>query len=176
MFTLLSSQSELNLTLHQSNQTLFKCLNTIKGDEQSDIPWIVWLLENPDSIFPLPGKINLYNHDCLHVLLGRDFFPFDEAFVVGFTMGSDMRANRFHLAVFKILSSLFYPQKYKFNREHFKLFDLAFDYGRRLKVKNLNQFNFKAYENKTVGELRKYLGIELEEVKQCFDSVVKSSS
>ena len=160
MFALLNSQSELNLPLHQSNQTLFECLKTIKGDEQSNIPWIVWLLENPDSIFPLPGKINLYNHDCLHILLDRGISLFDEAFVVGFTMGSDIRSNRFHLAVFKILSRLFYPQEYKFEREHFKLFDLAFDYGRSLKVKNLNQFNFKAYENKTVSEFRKYLGID----------------
>ncbi len=88
-------------------------------------------------------------------------------------MGSDMRTNHFHLAVFKLLSSLFYPQEYKFNQSHFKLFDLALEYGRRLKIKNLNQFNFKAYENKTVGELRKYLGIEVSEVKQYFDSVVK---
>ena len=173
MFALSKSESELNLTLHQSNQTLFARINNINNDEQSAIPWIVWLLENPDSIFPLPGKINLYNHDCLHILLERDISLFDEAFVVGFTMGSDLRTNRFHLAVFKILSSLFYPQEYKFNQLHFKLFALAFDYGRSLKIKNLNQFNFKAYENKTVSELRKYLGIDLSEVKQCFDSVVK---
>ena len=173
MFVLLSSESESNFTLHQSSQTLFECLKNIKGDEQSGIPWIVWLLENPDSIFPLPGKINLYNHDCLHILLERDISLFDEAFVVGFTMGSDIRTNRFHLAVFKIVSSLFYPQEYKFNQLHFKLFDLAFDYGRSLKVKNLNQFNFKAYENKTLSEFRKYLGIDLSEVKQCFDLVVK---
>ena len=176
MFTLLDSQSESNSPLYQDSSTLFDCLKNINGDEQSNIPWIVWSLENPDSIFPLPGKINLYNHDCLHILLGRDFSLFDEAFVVGFTMGSDLKTNRFHLAAFKFLSSLFYPKQYKFNREHFKLFDIAFSYGRRLKVKNLNQFDFKAYENKTVSELRKYLGIELSEVKQCFDSVVKSSS
>ena len=173
MFVLLDSQSESNFTLHQSSQTLFECLKSIKGDEQSHIPWIVWLLENPDSIFPLPGKINLYNHDCLHILLERKKSLFDEAFVVGFTMGSDIRTNRFHLAAFKLLSRLFYPKQYKFNREHLELFDIGFDYGRRLKIKNLNQFNFKVYENKTVNELRKYLGIELEEVNQCFNSVVR---
>ena len=157
-----------NFNIHQSNQTLKYCLQNINGDEQSDIPFMVWLLENPDSIFPLPGKINLYNHDCLHILLDRGISLLDEAFVVGFTMGSDLKTNRFHLAVFKILSNLLYPKQYKFNHKQFKLFKIAFDYGRKLKVKNINQIDFKAYENKTVGEMRKLLGIDLEEVKQCF--------
>ena len=149
-----------NFNVHKSSLTLKECLQNINGDEQSDIPFLVWLLENPDSIFPLPGKINLYNHDCLHILLDRDISLVDEAFVVGFTMGNDIKTNGFHLAVFKFLSSIFYPKQYKFNREQFKLFDIAFNYGRRLKVKNLNQLDFKVYENKTVGELRKLFGID----------------
>ena len=157
-----------NYNVHKSNLTLKECLQKINGDEQSDIPFLVWLLENPDSIFPLPGKINLYDHDCLHILLDRDISVLDEAFVVGFTMGSDVKTNRFHLAVFKFLSSVFYPKQYKFNREQFKLFDIAFNYGRKLKIKNLNHLDFKVHENKTVGELRKLFGIDLEEVKQCF--------
>ena len=156
-----------NFNIHKSNLTLKECLQNINGDEQSDIPFLVWLLENPESIFPLPGKINLYNHDCLHILLDRDISLVDEAFVVGFTMGSDLKTNRFHLAVFKILSSIFYPKQYKFNQEQFELFNIAFNYGRRLKVKNLNKLYFKAYEHKTVGELRKLFGIDLEEIKQC---------
>lgn len=160
-----------NFSDNRSHQTLKNCLQSLQGDKQSDIPFMVWLLENPESIFPLPGKINLYNHDCLHILLERGDSLFDEAFVIGFTMGSDLKTNRFHLAVFKFLSNLLYPQQYKFEREQFKLFDLAFNYGRKLKVKNLNQVDFKAYENRTVRELRKLLGIELEEVKQCFNLV-----
>lgn len=164
MVTTVNFNFELNL--YKPNLTLNNCLQNINGDEQSDIPFIVWFLENPDSIFPLPGKINLYNHDCLHILLDRGISLLDEAFVVGFTMGSDVKTNRFHLAVFKILSSSFYPQPYKFNQKQFQLFDIAFNYGRRLKVKNLNQIDFKEYENKTVGQLRKLFGINLEEVKQ----------
>lgn len=157
--------------LYQSHLTLKNSLQSFNGDEQSDIPFMVQLLENPESIFPFPGKINLYNHDCLHILLERGISLFDEAFVVGFTMGSDLKTNRFHLAVFKFLSNLLYPQQYKFNQEQFKLFKIAFNYGRKLKVKNLNQIDFKVYENQTVGELRKLLGIDLEEVKQCFDLI-----
>ena len=107
----------------------------------------------------------------MHILLALGISLFDEAFVVGFTMGSDLKTNRFHLAVFKFLSNLLYPQPYKFERQHFKLFDLGFNYGRKLKVKNLNQLDFKVYEHQTVGELRKLLGIDLAEVKQCFEFI-----
>ena len=153
--------------LYQDNRTLKDCLQRIDGDRQSDIPFMVRLLENPDSILPLPGKINLYNHDCLHILLDRGISLCDEAFVVGFTMGSDLNTNQFHLAVFEVLSNLLYPQQYKFDREQFKLLRIAFNYSRKLKVKNINYIDFKTYENKTVGEIRKLLGIDLEEVKQC---------
>ncbi len=160
-----------NFDSDRSHRTLKKCLQSLQGDKQSDIPFMIWLLENPDSIFPLPGKINLYNHDCLHILLDRESSLFDEAFVIGFTMGSDLKTNRFHLAVFKILSNLLYPKQYKFERQQFELLKIAFDYGRKLKVKNINQIDFKTYENKTVGEMRKFLGIDLEEVRQCFTFV-----
>ena len=162
---------EVYFNIYQSHLTLKDCLQSLKGDEQSDIPFMVRLLENPESMLPLPGKINLYNHDCLHILLDRGISLLDEAFVVGFTMGSDLNTNRFHVVFFKFLSNLLYPQQYKFNQKQFKLFDIAFNYGRKLKVKNLNQLDFKNYENKKVGELRKILGINLEEVKQCFAAI-----
>ena len=163
---------QLDFNTHQSNLTLKESLNKILedmgGGGQSDIPFIVWLLENPDSMLALPGKINLYNHDCLHILLDLGISLTDEAFVVGFTMGNDMKTSRSHLTVFKILSKLFYPKEYNFNKEQFKLFDVAFSYGRKLRFKNLNQIDFKAYEEKTVGELRNLFGINLNEVRKCF--------
>lgn len=42
------------------------CLNT-----KEEIPWIVRLLENPQSPLALSGKISLFDHDCLHILLNR---------------------------------------------------------------------------------------------------------
>jgi hypothetical protein len=61
--------------------TLRQRLNQLGGDRPDQIPFLVWLLENPDSCFALPGCIDLHGHDCLHVLLQRGFSPYDEAFV-----------------------------------------------------------------------------------------------
>lgn len=61
----------------------------INLDNQTDIPLIIKLLENPASPIALLGKISLQNHDCLHIILDISVSPSDEAFIIGFTMGND---------------------------------------------------------------------------------------
>ena len=56
---------------------------------QGDIPFIIWLFENPKSWFHLNGACDLKKHDMIHVLLECDQSNADEAFVIGFTMGND---------------------------------------------------------------------------------------
>ena len=81
--------------------TLHEIILSAKEDQasQDDVPLIVQLVENPK--FDLPwinvfnGAVNLHDHDCIHALLGRGFLPKDEAFVIGFTMGSTNRTHTF---------------------------------------------------------------------------------
>ncbi len=158
-----------NLTLNEAVKsiTVSEVIKSIQIDQPSDIPWIIRLLENPSSPIALPGKISLPNHDCLHVILGRGVTLEDEAFIIGFTMGSDVKTNWFHLAIFKFFSRFIYPQKYQFNREHLKIFDLGVAYGRKPGIiKNINQIDFKLYHNKKIAELRKLFGISLDELRQ----------
>ncbi len=147
--------------------TIGEVIKSIQIDKQSDIPWIVRLLENPSSPIALPGKISLANHDCIHVILARGTTSQDEAFVIGFTMGSDVKTNWFHLGIFKFFSRFLYPKKFQFNREHFKVFDLGFAYGRKSGIiKNINQIDFELYQSKEIAELRKLFGIRLEELRE----------
>ncbi len=48
-----------------TNKTLKEALQEFRLDKKEDIPWIIKLLENPLSPLALPGKISLFNHDCL---------------------------------------------------------------------------------------------------------------
>ena len=84
-----------NITLKEAQQYL------VNGHKPEEIPWIIRLLENPASIVALPGKITLYNHDCLHILLEKELTLTGEAFVIGFTMGNDLKTNWFHLLIYK---------------------------------------------------------------------------
>lgn len=144
--------------------SLKDALRKFGGNKPSEIPFVVRLIENPQSPMALPGKIDLYNHDCLHIILGLGTSIEAEAFIIGFTMGNDIKTNWLHLQVFKLISGWFYPKIYKFHQSHMKEFDLGVDLGRKFKYKNLNAINFHVYEDKLVGEIRHILKINLEEI------------
>lgn len=162
MVTFLNPEATSCQGLETNQQTLQAAMAVRSGDPPLSIPFLVRLLENPASPIALPGKINLYSHDCLHILLNRGQSLHDEAFVVGFTMGNDEQTNWVHLLIFKVFSLCFYPPKYRFNQEHLKVFDLGVTYGRAVKVKNLNQLDFSHYQTQPLEIVQRQLGIDSE--------------
>lgn len=149
---------------YKCSQTLKEAYQTLGGDPPSKIPFLIWLLENPKSPLRLPGNIDLYRHDCLHILLNRSFSLDDEAFVVGFTIGNDVKTKKIHLMIFKIISTLFYPKQYRFNQKNYVFFEAGLILGKKISTKNLNRFDFTSYENLPISAIRQKLGIsKLEE-------------
>ncbi|MGV0028486.1 hypothetical protein ACFE35_26145 [Phormidesmis priestleyi ANT.L61.2] len=56
--------------------TLHDAAQQLAIDSQPDTPFIIWLLEHPNSPIALPGKIDLYGHDCLHnIPIARSRYP-----------------------------------------------------------------------------------------------------
>jgi hypothetical protein len=62
---------KLNYMFQANFITLREAVESLGGYCQADVPWQIWLFENPDSPIALPGSITLFNHDCLHILLDR---------------------------------------------------------------------------------------------------------
>lgn len=154
------NRSELSFVFQADSMTLREAVELLGGYCQADVPWQIWLFENPDSPIALPGAITLFKHDCLHILLDRPGFSNDdEAFVIGFTMGNDLQTQWCHVVVFKLLSLIFYPKKYRFTQVQLQSFDLGYGLGRRHILKNLNHFNFELYLDKTISEVRHLLEI-----------------
>lgn len=155
------------LSLHDdiSQFSLKEAYSKFVLDLQGDIPLIIWLLENPNSVFALPGKVDLYGHDCIHLLLNRGKSNFDEAFVIGFTMGNSSELKEHHLNIFRMFATKLYPAKFRFNRFHIKSFELGLAFGDSLETKNINQINFDLYSDSKIQTLRDSLGICLEELQ-----------
>jgi hypothetical protein len=143
------------------SMTLQEAVGLLGGFSEADVPWQIWLFENPNSPIALPGKISLFNHDCLHVLLNRGLSNEDEAFIIGFTMGNDRKTRWVHLVIFKLISRYFYPVKYRFTWDQMKSFDLGYRLGGLSAIENLNSSNFSLYANKTVTHVRQPLRIDL---------------
>lgn len=142
--------------------TLARAYNLIVGDCPDEIPFVVWLLENPNSPFALPGKIHLRQHDYLHLILGRGFSTSDEAYVIGLTMGNDLETKRWQIWLYKVVSLLIYPSQFRFAISDLKAFDEGLARGRSLPIKNLNKLDFTNYQDWQLSSLRD--GLKLAEV------------
>jgi hypothetical protein len=68
------NRSELSYVFQANSLTLRDAVASLGGYCQADVPWQIWLFENPDSPIALPGAITLFNQDCLHILLDRPGF------------------------------------------------------------------------------------------------------
>ncbi|MDY7003179.1 MAG: hypothetical protein SWX82_04210 [Cyanobacteriota bacterium] len=147
------------------NSTLAEALSNFSLNKQSEIPWLVRLLENSKSPLALPGNIDLFGHDCLHLLLARGTSGEDEAFVIGFTMGNDPKTNWLHLLIFKLFTQFFYPVKYRFTSYQLQIFDRGLIWGRQLKTQNIHQFDFNLVLDKTIAEMRSQFGIDLKQLE-----------
>jgi hypothetical protein len=141
--------------------TLSAACKDLQGDPPDEIPFLVWLLENPASPLSMPGSINLFGHDCIHLLLKKGFSPAEEAYVIGFTMGNDARTNWMHLLVLKIAAYFLYPYKYRLTYSELKIFDRGVRLGRKTRVRNLNQLDWSEWNHKRLKDLRMELGLDL---------------
>jgi hypothetical protein len=149
---------------HLDSFPLQKAYESLEGDPPSKIPFMVWLLENPDSPVALPGCIDLFGHDCIHLLLRQGFTSKNEAYVVGFTMGNDVRTNRLHLMIFKFAARVLYPEKYRLDASEIEYFERGFDLGQKIRVKNLNRFSFSQWHEKTLQDIRVEIGLDSSEI------------
>ncbi len=132
--------------------------------DQADIPLVVQLVENPKFDIPLidlfSGAVDIDAHDCIHALLGRGLLPKDEAFVIGFTMGSTNRVSSTEEKLYTIAAKHLYPGPYKFNDDEIQIFKDAVRLGYISDCQSLDKVDYSKYLDWEITDLRKELGIE----------------
>jgi hypothetical protein len=96
------------------------------GNSQDQVPLIVRLAENPEYHFSglgfFKGRVTLEQHDYIHIILGRGLTLMDEAFVLGFTMGSTDRVSTQEANLFNWINQILYPKPYRFTPEGTQVF------------------------------------------------------
>lgn len=135
---------------------------------QEDIPWQVKWVENPHYKLALSGAVDLYTHDCIHILLGRGDRPDEETFVIGATMGSDPNLKAWEIKAYRWLSRYFYPDEYKFSYQDLFMFNIGIYTARAMGITNLSEIHFKKYEHCELGELRKKLWVNSDLLKAVY--------
>lgn len=162
------SYKDWNPGLGNGEKTLAEVKKTLPANSPDDISKIVKLLENPKSPVALKGAVTLERHDAIHIVLGRGLLPQDEAFVIGFTMGTSKNIKKWEEFLFKGVSMYLYPKIYRFNRTHMKAYDLGLAYGKKCKVKKIYEFPFENCNHMKLDELRKIVGVDVNELKSIF--------
>ena len=136
------------------------------GAPQGDIPFLVKLVENPKLSIPgitlFHGAVDLKQHDCIHIALARGMLPKDEAFIIGFTMGSTNQISTAEESFFCKISKYLYPRIYKFDDEDIGIFKDAVRLGSISRCLALDSFDFEPWLQYPLKELRKEIGIEPE--------------
>lgn len=155
-FIPLSTQDKTLRTAYQELQSF--------GMKQEDVPYIIQMVENPK--FDLPGfdifhgATDLETHDYLHIILGRGVLPKDEAFVIGFTMGSTDRVSTTEERLFSFFTKYLYPKNYRFTDTDLRVFRDATKLGFISDCRPLHQVDYRQYLDWTLHDLRSELGIE----------------
>ena len=148
--------------------TLKDMLVTLPGNQPIAIHPIIRLFENPASPLAFKGAITLPRHDAVHITLGRGLMPQDEAFVVGFTMGTAKTLSAVEAFAFSRIARYLYPKIYRFNAGHVKVYNLAVQYGKACEVERIYDFPFEEYSGATLKELREELRIDIAGLQEIY--------
>ena len=124
----MSDWKQWHVPLSRGAMTMHAALDSLKplAAQAQEVPLIVRLVENPEFDFPgielFHGAVDLHTHDIIHILLGRGLLPKDEAFTIGYTMGSTKQVDAFERTLFGFISKYFYPKSYRLGDEELDVF------------------------------------------------------
>jgi hypothetical protein len=155
-----------HISLKDDSIVIREALKTMESWKlyQEDVPFIIRFFEHPDYMI-LPGAVTLDNHDIIHILLSRGALPKDEAFVIGFTMGTTRQVNCIDRGIFKFATRFLYPDGYRFGPDEHKVFDIGLQAATAMKkCPDLSMLDLSMYIDYTVKEARKSLNIDCTEL------------
>jgi hypothetical protein len=154
-----NSFSHLNLdedaTLGDGLDHLHRRLHDLSQSSNPEQPLFIRILERPNRFIALPFQIDLFTHDCIHILLGIGTYMHDEAFLIGFTMGNSHRINCFYKEIYKFLTHNLYPKVYGLTRKELLIFDRGYQYGQLIGQQSLDRVDFNALLGIKISTLRK---------------------
>lgn len=155
-----SSQRVLRQPTQNKQLSLQEAHNALNQPGAERLPFRVWLLESPQSPLGLPGSTLRFNRDCFHILLNRSTALVDEAYVLGFMMGTAPQMGPIRLGIYKLLAQWIYPKSYQFSSEALQAFSTGFDRGREPRFRNLYRIDFQGSQHLTIEYWQRHLELE----------------
>ena len=154
-----------HIPLRDDSITIRKALKSMESFklDPNDVPPIIRFMENPKYNL-LPGAVTLEMHDIIHVLLGRGLLVKDEAFVIGFTMGTSRPMTKLEKLSFLFVTRFLYPVGYRFRKEEIEIFENGLRLGKRMGCPDLSEVDLTQYLSYTIEKARKKLNFDVGEL------------
>jgi len=149
--------------------TLGDVYRAMPGDDAAAIPWRVRVLENPSSRVALPGAVDLFGHDCIHIVLGRGTKPRDEAFVLGVTMGATGRLAAWQQRLYTFAACHWYRGPFRLADSDLTVFRLGAEFGRHSGMNSLHSVPWRSLVDRPLGEIRRQLGVDSHRLAALFE-------
>lgn len=138
------------------------------SNSQIDVPKEIQYVENPEYdntllryfLNPFPGRVDLRYHDFIHLILGRGMLKKDEAFIIGFTMGSTNRMFTWRIRLYSWIAKYVYEKPWNFDNSDIRVFWDAAKAGWISDCVPLCYVEFNKYLDMKLVDIRKSLGIE----------------
>ena len=156
---------EWNPGLDNDGKTLQEIYENLPELPPEDYRFLKELVGKPSVI---TDNLTLFEQDCLHIALGRGLLAQDEAFVIGYTMGTATTLKDWEAGIFRLVAKMCYPGTYKFTDDDVKAFKLGVEVGSLSPVRKLHEFDFKNHFDKTLGEIREELGIDKAALREVY--------
>ncbi|MEM6823116.1 MAG: hypothetical protein AAF558_14385 [Verrucomicrobiota bacterium] len=170
--TWIAPLAEKELTLKEAYDSLTKI-----GNHSFEVPLLIQLVENPKFHFKglgwFKGRVTLEVHDYIHIALGRGLMPNDEAFVIGFTMGSTNRVSTHEKALFSFIAGKIYPGPYKFTKIGAQIFKDAVHLGYVSDCQPLDKVDWDPLISLPLKEVRREIGLECDLLQAYYDIAAK---
>ncbi|MBB5353206.1 hypothetical protein HNR46_003461 [Haloferula luteola] len=151
-------------TLREAYESLMEI-----GNSQDQVPLIVQLTENPKFHFGgfgfFKGRVTLEQHDYIHILLGRGLTLMDEAFVLGFTMGTTDRVSTQESSLFNLINQFLYPKPYRFTEDGARVFKDAIALAYVSDCLPLEEVDFQPLLDLPLREVRQAVNLEIDLLK-----------
>ncbi|MDX1926921.1 MAG: hypothetical protein SFV81_10400 [Pirellulaceae bacterium] len=154
--------------IEQAGRTIDSVIASMPAAPASKIPWIVRLFENPQSWIRFRGAVDLEDHDVMHVLLGRGLQDQDEAFVLGFAMGTAKQVRWWEYHFFQFLIARLYPEPYRIPKFLHPAFRLGVQCGQETGNQNLYKSSLKNLRPLTVEDARREAGIDTDILRRYY--------
>jgi len=177
-----STWREWHVPLSRADVTLGSAYGSLEaiGMAQRDVPLIVQLVENPRFDIPgidiFHGAVDIKTHDSIHILLGRGLLPKDEAFVIGFTMGSTNKVTTLEENLYGLVSKYLYPKVYQFNDDEIRIFKDATKLGYISDCEPLDQVDYEKRLDQTLGDIRREINLECDLLRAYYAIELKRHS